>query len=141
MSVTDIAAIVGMVTGILGAVLGSLGFLHNRFLAVHQFLSGLHTDGAIKARKHIYETEVADISIGDEDASKIVNFYHQWGLMAKHKYLPLWVFNDGNRNGAIRLYEKLTCYIKDMRKLHNDETYAAGFEWLYGTLLTRKKGK
>lgn len=141
MKIDDIASIIGMVTGILGCVLGCFGFFHNRFQAVHQFLSELYTDKAVKARKHIHDTPIEDISIQDEYASQIVNFYHEWGLMAKNKYLPLWVFDGGNGNGTIRLYEKLSTYIKAMRDVQNDITYASGFEWLYGTLLTRRSRK
>lgn len=139
MGITDIAAIIGMATGILGAIFGCCGFFHNRFLAVHQFLSGLHTEEAIKARKHVYETEADDICVGDEDASKIVNFYHQWGLLAKHKYLPLWVFNDGNREGVNRLYKKLTPYIEKMQEKNSDTTYAVGFKWLHEKLYTHEE--
>lgn len=131
-----IAAIVGMVTGIIGTVFGLLGLVHNRFLAANEFLSGLHDPTFIQSRRHVYQMHAAKkaFSIDDGQASAVVNFFHKWGLLAQHRYLPMWVFKSGSGPGVIRLYEILLPFIDSMRSKHGDVLYAGGFEWLYKRL-------
>ena len=139
MNFEQIASLVGMITGVIGTVFGLISIAHNRFLAVNEFLSGLHDPGLIEARKHVYNTAPDALTITDEAAAEVINFFQRWGLLAQHKYLPLWVFDHGSGGGTIRLYKKLEPFIIQMRTKHSDATYASGFEWLYKALVKRGK--
>lgn len=135
-------SIIGAVTGILGAILGIFGILHNRYLAVNQYLEALEQKELISARAKVYNKSPGQqISPNDQDVSIVVNFFHHWGLLAIRHYLPLWVFDYGSGAGAIRLYELTYDYIQKRRKLHDDPTYAKGFELLYLMLKRRNSYK
>lgn len=131
-------SIIGAVTGIVGIIISILGVFHNRFIAIHQYMEALETPDFIKARTSIYNTDPSQISIDNKEASQIVNFFHHWGLLAKKRYLPMWVFDSGSGAGVIRYYELTQDYIMEMRKHHSDSTYASNFEWLYHELQRRK---
>lgn len=132
-------AIIGSATGIIGAVLGVLGILHNRFTAVNQYLEGLEQKEFISARAKVHSRPSnQQIAIDDPDYPIVVNFFHHWGLLAIKHYLPMWVFDYGSGAGAIRYYELTQDYIMARRELHNDPTYAKGFELLYLKLIKKR---
>lgn len=139
MTVQLCLSIIGAVTGTIGAIIGILGILHNRFLAVNQYMEALEDVRFLEARTHIYNKDPnRPIPINSEDASIIVNFFHHWGLLAKKHYLPLWVFDSGSGSGVIRLYDLTKGYIMERRQVHQDSTYASNFEWLYLELQRRR---
>lgn len=139
MTVQLCLSVIGAVTGTIGAIIGILGILHNRFLAVNQYMEALEDVRFIEARTRIYnQAPNQPIPINNEDASIIVNFFHHWGLLAKKHYLPLWVFDSGSGSGVIRLYDLTKGYIMERRQIHQDSTYASDFEWLYLELQRRR---
>lgn len=139
MSIQLCLSIIGSVTGTIGAVAGIAGILHQRFLAVNQFLEKVEDAEIIKAKSYIYNRNPDEaFSMEDEKAAIIVNFFHHWGLLAKKHYLPLWVFDSGTGAGAIRLYELTSDYILGRRRTNSDTTYGSDFEWLYRTLKKRR---
>lgn len=132
-------SIIGAVTGVIGTAIGISGIMHNRFLAVSQYMEALEEKDFIDARARIYNwTANQPIPIDNKDASIIVNFFHHWGLLAKKHYLPLWVFDSGSGSGVIRLYDLTKGYIMERRSVHQDSMYANNFEWLYHELNQRR---
>jgi len=130
-----VISIIGCTTGLVGFVFSIFTIKRNRTIAVHEFLSKMESDSFISARKKVYgKTYSQYCNIEDEDASKVINIFHHWGLLAKKHYLPMWVFDGASGNGACRLYEKTENYIKRRREVHNDDHYAEYFEWLYNRL-------
>lgn len=105
------------------------GIIHNRFLAVNEFLTKVEEPKFIEAKKYVYNKVIRDIT--DENAAIIVNFFHHWGLLAKKHYLPMWVFNGATGLGTCRLYERTKIYIQNRREDSQDFTYGEYFEWLY----------
>lgn len=139
MNIELLLSIIGACTGIFGAVCGFFGIIHNRFLAVNEYLTALEDSEFVEARKQIYNQE-EKLSPDDVQASVVVNFFHHWGLMARKHYLPLWVFDSGSGAGVIRLYSLTEQYIEERRQLHNDPTYASNFEWL-NRAMKRREGR
>lgn len=137
-TISIIVAIIGAITGIIGMVISILGRNQEKYHIVYEFLNGMTNPEFIKAREMVYNQKNNDVSVNDENMAFVVNYFHQWGLLAKKGYLPLWVFNYGSGAGAIRLYEAAAIFIKKRRQLHEDDTYAYGFEWLYYRLKRKK---
>ena len=138
LSVSSIAAIIGMITGIAGLIFGLLGYVRSRGEIVQTFLTELRSPEQIAARKHIYGGQ--DFLMTDETASLLTNFYHHWGLMVKHGYLPLWAF-EANELRTIEVYEKLLPFIEKMREQNENPLYAYGFQWLREKLARRLEKK
>lgn len=126
--------IIGVATGTIGMVVAGLSYRDKRFIAAKQYLEAFGDPDFLRARKHVYNTPPCDMDIRDEQASLVVNFFHEWGLLAKQRYLPMWVFKDANKAAVIRQYEMLSQNIQKKRESLNDDTYAAGFTWLYKKL-------
>lgn len=131
--ITLICAIIGACAGLTGMVFGIIGIKHNKYLAVHAFMSGIESKELVAARNHVYNAE-QPLSIQDEQAAEVINFLQHWALLARKGYLPMWVFESGAGAGAIRLYETTEQCIKAKREKNSDKTYASDFEWLYNTL-------
>lgn len=132
-AVSLVLSILGTITGIAGMLFGIIGIIHNRFLAVHDYLSGIDDPSFISARAAVYNANGSD-TLDNKDVATVINFFHHWGLLVQKHYLPMWVFDSGSGAGVIRLYECTKSHIVKMRLEHNDPTYAANFEWLYLTL-------
>ena len=130
-----VAAIIGCITGLFGLVISLFSIHHNKTVAVHEFLSKMESDEFITARRAVYNRpNNAECDLQDKDASLVVNIFHHWGLLARRRYLPMWVFDGASGSGACRLYEKLEPYIQKRRDHHRDNNYAEHFEWLYKKL-------
>lgn len=138
MTVEMCFSIIGAITGTLGIIIGILGILHNRFLAIHQYMEAFEAPDLINAKTVIYNIDPSEITLDSKEASQIVNFFHYWGLLAQKHYLPMWVFDSGSGAGVIRYYELTQEYIMKRREHHKDSTYASNFEWLYHELQRRK---
>lgn len=136
----SILGALGGVAGIISIIEVVLNTRNNHYLAVHEFLSGLDDAEFISARAAVYNHTGVQ-RLDDKDIAIVVNYFHHWGLLAKKKYLPLWVFDYGSGAGVIRLYEITKEYIAQRRKVHEDSTYALGFEWLYYILKSRNINK
>ena len=135
-------SLIGAVTGITGTILGILGMVHNRFLAIHQFLEAIDDESFSDARNRVYHSDPEQLKLPDnKDASLMVNFFHHWGLLTKKHYLPLWVFDYGSGAGIIRIYNLTKGHIQAIQSLHQDSKYGSGFQWLYDKLLVRRKKK
>lgn len=83
--------IIGVATGTIGMVVAGLSYRDKRFIAAKQYLEAFGDPDFLGARKHVYNTPPCDMDIRDEQASLVVNFFHEWGLLAKRRYLPMWV--------------------------------------------------
>lgn len=128
-----VLAITGVVTGISGLIFGLLAVTHNRYRAVSEYLSKMHDNTFVAARKHVYQVcdDGGTFSIGDKEAAEVINFYHIWGTLARHGYLPMWVFRERiSGPGALRLYTILEPLITQCATVHDDPTYANGYKWL-----------
>lgn len=136
--ITLICTIVGACAGLTGMVFGIISIKHNRYLAVNAYMSGIEKKEFVAARSHVYNTK-EPLTIQDEQAAEVINFFQHWGLMARKKYLPMWVFESGAGAGVIRLYRVTEQCILDKRKANNDNTYASDFEWLYHKLQLRSR--
>lgn len=93
--------IIGVATGMIGMVVAGLSYRDKRFIAAKQYLEAFGDPDFLGARKHVYNTPPCDMDIRDEQASLVVNFFHEWGLLAKRRYLPMWVFKDANSDICI----------------------------------------
>lgn len=132
-------SLIGVVTGVIGTVIGIFGVLNNRYLAIRQYMEGAEKHDFIEARTTIRNTDSNQISLNSTEAAQLVNFLDHWGLLAKKHYLPLWVFDSGSGAGVIRYYDLTQGYIAKRRERHRD--YASNFEWLYCELQRREKKK
>lgn len=135
--------IIGVTTGSLGLFIAVLSYWDKRFIAAKQYLDAFGNPEFLMACKHVYNTFPTAMGVDDAQAALVVNFFHGWGLLAKRHYLPMWVFKDTNRAAVIRQYEMLYPNIKAKQLSLNDNTYAAGFTWLYkklgGTAISDEK--
>jgi len=86
--------------------------------------------------KH-YDIQGNDVELTKLDVIKAVsfvsNFFHQWGLLAKNRYLPIWVFESASGVAVYRLFEYSREIIDEYRKTKNP-FYAENFEWLYNKI-------
>lgn len=130
-----VTGIVGMFTGIGSLVYSGLNHRRDCYLAVHEYLTAVEDKDFIEAKKYVYST--SHFEIDDEKAAVIVNFFHHWGMLAKRKYLPLWVFDGATGKGACRLYERVLPYIEARRKHNGDPSYAECYVWLYKKIKDR----
>lgn len=133
-----VLSVIGGVTGVAGMIMGFLEIRRNRYLAVNEFLTKIESEEFIETKNYVYNN---NCKVGDKQASEIVNFFHHWGLLAKRKYLPMWIFDGAVGNGACRLYKRTEKYIEEIRGLNGDEEYGKYFEWLYDTLTKKRKAK
>ena len=70
--------------------------------------------------------------------SFISNFFHVWGLLAKKRYLPMWVFESSSGFSVVKLYEGAKDIILENR-LTSNAFYAENFEWLHDRILQKFK--
>lgn len=68
-----IISIVSGVTAIISVFISCFGFIHNRFLAVDEFLTKVEDDKFLEVKKYIYNHNGA-FDIDDGQAAIIVNF-------------------------------------------------------------------
>lgn len=135
-----IIAVIGCITGIAGLGMSIYGLIHNRAVAVHEFLTKMEDREFIKARGNVYGRTYGKMcALNDEDAAQVINMFHHWGLLAKRRYLPMWVFDSASGAGVCRLYEITQNYIESSRKRNKDPKYAEYFTWLYGETKKRQE--
>lgn len=132
-------SLIGAFTALCGLAISIYGIFHNRFESAHEFLSGVETEAFIKAKKWVYNTK--DFDVKDENAAIVVNYFHHWGMLAKHHQLPMWVFDGATGVGLCRLHKILDNYIEKRRVLNKDNSYAECFDWLYHKVKKRLKRK
>lgn len=128
----------GGAAGIISIIEVHMNMRNNQYLAIHEYLKGFEDPEFIAARSAVYN-HTGESQIDDEKMAMVVNYYHHWGILAKERYLPLRVFDEGSATSVIRLYEKSEDFIKSRRERGEDSTYASGFEWLCDALKKRKK--
>lgn len=137
-SVELIVAITGVITGVITGAFGLFfGFStkrNNRERVVSDYLAAMSDPEFLSAREHVYHVRrelKENLTVDDKEAAKVINFYHVWGCMARHRYLPMWVFEERiSGPGLIRLYDLMEPLIDEMTDRHKDKTYANGFKWL-----------
>ena len=135
-----IISLIGAFTAISGLVISIYGIIHNRFESVHEFMRGFEDEDFIEAKKTVYNFDNFETS--NVHAAMVVNYFHHWGMLAKHHQLPMWVFDGATGVGLCRLHNKLNIYVEKRRKENNDATYSDCFDWLYNKVdkrLTKKK--
>jgi hypothetical protein len=128
--------LIGMITGSIGAIISIWGMIDGRMKVVSEYYSFDRGIEVINARKFIYEMEKETVSY-DPQISLIISFYHYWGMMAKRRYLPFFVFDSASGRAVVMLYEKLLPTINAHRK--DNKQYAEYFEWLYNKIKKRKR--
>jgi hypothetical protein len=74
-------------------------------------------------------------SIPSEEASRVISFYHLWGLITKKKLLPSWVFDSISGERVVQLYRILSKIIDVERK--ENPRYAEYFEWLKNKIISK----
>ncbi len=131
-----IVSIISSVIALLSLVISAFGIVHNRYLAVNEFLTKIENADFIETRRYIYNN--SNFPIDDKKVPEVVNFFHHWGMLVEKHYLPLWVFDEAAGNGAIRLYEHSKEYIYLRRKVDKDPYYGEGFERLVIKLRRRQ---
>ena len=87
----------------------------------------------IDSVKEISKYNKKDLKLEDYDnvksaASLIANFYQEWGILCRKRYLPMWVFDSSAGYNLIRLYLACSDFIKESRK--QNVYYAKDFQWL-----------
>lgn len=133
---SDILSVIGAVTGISGLIISILDHQRSRYFAVHEYLSAVESEEFVKAKQHVYNN--VDFNVEDEQAAIVVNFFHHWGMLARRRYLPMWIFDGATGNGVCRLYEKTFPYINKRQQINQDPLYGEYFAWLYRRI---KKGR
>ena len=133
-----------LIFGIISAIIAIISLFisiyttkNSRYMVVDKYFECVESETFIKAKKHVYTTD--ELSVDDEQAAIIVNFFHHWGLLAKKKYLPMWVFDGATGKGMLRLYERTKSYIEARQKYNNDNTYGEYFLWLYNKVQKQMK--
>ena len=133
------ASIVGILGAIIAFILSWQTIKTNKYKAVHDFLSIMENKEMVRARRYVYNYNPGNnIKLDEEEINIVINFFQHWGLLAKEKYLPMWVFDTASGSGVVRLYDRAKPYIEEVRKYHDDKTYADKFEWLYNEVKKRK---
>lgn len=145
--ITIVISALGLISGLIGMVIGVLSYLHNRSLAVNTYFEQDANVRLSDARHFIYNLSEDECITNDHSVKEtgmvgaIVSFYDHWGLMIVRKQLPLWVFycrKDGltaSGYSVIRLYRKLKPTIAYRR--HQNYRYAFYFERLSNILLKK----
>ncbi len=124
-----------------GLIISIFSFVNNRYLAVDEFFKKMEDEKFIESRNYVYKNDITDniSDSGNIHAAAIVNFYQHWGLLAKKKYLPMWVFDGGTGQGTLRLFNRTQKYIYAVRQKNNDTTYGEHFEDLVTAIKKRRK--
>lgn len=142
---TIVISSIGAITGILGLILSILSYQRNKFETINSFFQYMRDNEFLQARKFIYNLQdntVINASSSEDDNNKVAivaNAYHHWGLLVKHKQLPLWIFYDRNNGltasgiAVIRMYKKLVPTI-NYRHQNGNPKYAEYYKWLYNKL-------
>lgn len=74
----------------------------------------------------------------EKASSFICNFFHLWGLLAKKRFLPMWVFESSSGFSVVKLYEA----VEDIIKYNIEESnlyYAENFKWLKDKIESKYK--
>lgn len=142
--ITIIISSLALISGLIGMVTGVLSYVHNKSQTVNSFFEHTVNHQLSDARKFVYNLpDGVCISNDSPDEMRrmigeIVNFYDHWGMVAKKRHLPFWVFycrKDGLTAAGIsviRLYQKLEPSISDIR--NQNSKYASYFQQLYDKL-------
>lgn len=137
--------IFGMITGTIGIIFSILSFRNNKMQAVATYFSNDKDINFIEGRRIVYHLKPGEIV--DENSSKgqsvsfVLNTFHSWALLVKHKQLPFWFFYDRESGitssgiAVIRTYRKLIPTIK-YHQTHNAK-YAEYYEWLYNEIIKK----
>lgn len=137
--------IFGMITGTIGIIFSILSFRNNKMQAVATYFSNDKDINFIEGRRIVYNLKPGEIV--DENSSKrqgvsfVLNTFHSWALLVKHKQLPFWVFYDKEKGitssgiAVIRTYRKLIPTIEYNQK--RNAKYAEYYKWLYDEILKK----
>lgn len=139
LNLQNVVNIVAIISGVSGVIMGLTSFKMANLDAVKEYFQQGDSDDFIKARKNVYKTaeEKRKIEKHNENAAKVISFFHFWGLMVKKKYLPIWVFEDASGFAVVKLYRILEPHIKERRA--DNPYYAKHFEWLANEIKKRYK--
>lgn len=151
MSTSDILSfifsVLGAITGLIGLLISILSYSHNKIEALNLYFIQARDPFLMEGKKIIYDLEIGQVIATDNDSdivsriSHVINFYHHWGLMIKHKQLPFWIFYDSKFGitssgiAVIRTFNRLKPTIKKIRMKNNK--YAEYYEWLYNELIIK----
>lgn len=149
MNTSDILALIfgvlGSVTGLIGLFISILSYNHNKIEALNLYFIQARDEFLMEGKKIIYDLAIGQVVDTDyktdtlSRVSHVVNFYHHWGLMVKHKQLPFWIFFDkkscitASGIAVIRTYNRIKPTI--IRFRNNNPKYAEYYEWLYNKLI------
>ena len=137
MQLNDIVAYVAIGAGITSILAFLIGVLIASKLAklqtVIQYFQQGDTKEFIECRHRIYEAD--EENINPIDAAYLCSFFQFWGLMVRHKLLPIWVFDGGSGERVVQLYQKLFKFIEDTRK--DAPRYAEHFQWLSERIVSK----
>lgn len=137
--------IIGIFTGTIATIISILSYNHNKIEAVTAYFAYDKDLNFLKGREIVYNLEDNYIVTKDSELSQNVSFvmntFHSWGLLVKHRQLPLWVFYDKKYGitssgiTVIRTYRKLIPTIRHYRNFN--VKYAEYYEWLYNQILNK----
>lgn len=73
---------------------------------------------------------------------EVINFYTHWGLMVKHRQLPIWLFYDKKTGittsgNAVMVTFDTTKPLFDCYRKHKNPHYAEYYEYLYNEIKKR----
>lgn len=155
-----IVSLVAIISGVSGVIVGLSSLRATQLDSVRDYFTSGDTEEFITARRIIYtygkhlenggnnvffknfklpfkNKNNEDVELSKQNVldaiSFIANFFHQWGLLTKNRYLPLWVFESSSGVAVYRLFE----YSKEIIAYHrenNNPFYAENFEWLYNKI-------
>lgn len=106
--------------------------------SVVQYFSEGDSKEMVEARRRVLESASSEISISDDDARQVCNFFHCWGLLVQKGLLHIWVFDGSSGNRVLQLYSALQKFICSQRQQTDNEDYAEGFKWLHKQIERRR---
>lgn len=126
----------GLATAIVSIIISIITYNHNKIEALNSYFNYDRNEQFMKGRREVYNMDANTIvDNNDTNIATVLNAYHHWGLLVKHKQLPFWIFYD-KRHGLTssgitiaRTYKKLQKTIKERQK--SNKYYAQHYEYLY----------
>lgn len=127
LNINNLVGIVAILSGVTGIVMSIASARQASLDAVKEYFQQGDEESYYEARSRILNSK-KNKQIKFSDVSKVCNFFHFWGLMNRHRYLPIWVFDGSSGLQVVKLYMKLkpNIYIKREK----NKFYAVEFEFL-----------
>lgn len=145
-----IISVVSLITAILGLVISFFNFHRSSLEALNLYFSRARDEKFVEGKKIIYNSTPQAIEEMKKDFPnkvpdsivEVINFYTHWGLMVKHRQLPMWLFYNRKTGittsgNAVTVTFDITKPIIDCYRKHKNPHYAEYYEYLYNEIKKR----